>query len=217
MLPPLERVLVAWIGSGARAIGQIRIAEHAGAFALCHREDAGREDLQIYRAPNDAVEIAKFDDSGHYRPLKTAPNLRRGWRLDLADLAALRLALDFFYPGRVAALTAWDSKRLSPTPLRTTLGRQSGMYRIASQISDGEVDRLVGRFCRSQGGEPGCLRTILWRRDENGATPSTELRLEKFQPEVDQTGRGEKSIPLLCQEPCNLLVAEARRVVRGEA
>jgi hypothetical protein len=38
---------------------------------------------------------------------------------------------------------------------------------------------------------------------------------EKFDPRSDQTGGGEAVVPLLCQEACNLLVAEARDVVQG--
>ena len=216
MLPPIERVLSAWIASGARGIGQILIAENEGAFILCHREDAGRDGLVGRHSPNDALEIAKFDDAGNYRPLKTAPNLRRGWRLELAEISALRQALDLFYPGRLAALFAWERNRLQPTALRATLGRQTGMYRVAANITDGESDKLVSRFCRSQGGAPGCLRTILWPRDETKARPSTRLPLDKFIAPGDQTGRGEQVIPLLCQEACNLLVAEARRVVKAE-
>ena len=151
---------------------------------------------------------------GQYRPLKTAPTLRHGWRLEVADLAELRLALDGFYPGRLTALAAWEAHRLATTPLRETLGRQSGMYRAAAKISDDEVDGLVGRFCRSRGGEPGCLRTILWARDETKARPSLRLPLDKFIAPLDQTGRGEKVMPLLCQEACNLLVAEARKLVK---
>jgi sirohydrochlorin cobaltochelatase len=211
----IERILAAWLESGARGIGQISITQSDGTFALCHRDEEGAAgERQCYRSPDDAAEIAKFDDDGVYRPLKTAPNLRHGWRLELADLAALRLALDFFYPGRLATLAAWESNRLSPTPLRATLARQSGMYRIAGQISDREADALVGRFCRSRGGEPGCLRTILWPRDETGARASMQLPLEKFIAQIDQTGRGANAIPLLCQEACNLLVAEARKVVK---
>ena len=90
------------------------------------------------------------------------------------------------------------------------------MYRVAAKISDEEIDGLVGRFCRSQGGEPGCLRTILWPRDETLARPSLRLPLDKFIAPGDQTGRGENVIPLLCQEACNLLVAEARKVVKDE-
>ncbi|MBA3961826.1 MAG: hypothetical protein H0X40_07995 [Chthoniobacterales bacterium] len=216
MPPPIERVLSDWIASGARGIGQILIAEREGEFTLCHRDDEGRDGLAARNSPNDAVEIAKFDEEGNYRPLKTAPNLRRGWCLELPDISALREALDFFYPGRLAALLAWERNRLHPTPLRETLRRQTGMYRVAAHVTDGEADALVSRFCRSQGGAPGCLRTILWARDETKARPSTRLPLDKFIAPGDQTGRGEQVIPLLCQEACNLLVAEAQRVVKAE-
>ena len=216
MLPRIRRVLAEWLAAGAGGIGQIEIRQSGGGFTLSHRDDAEGEDLQIHRSPNDAVELAKFDDNGHYRPLKTAPDLRHGWRLELADLAELQEALDLFYPGRLAALAAWEGNRLTTTPMRATLDRQTGIYRAAAKISDGQIDALVGRFCRSQRGEPGCLRTILWARDATGARPSLRLPLDKFIAPLDQTGRGEKVMPLLCQEACNLLVAEARKVVKGD-
>ncbi|MGH8092079.1 MAG: DR2241 family protein [Chthoniobacterales bacterium] len=204
-----------WLASGACGIGQIEIRQSGTGFTLSHRDDAEHEDLEIHHSPNDAMELAKFDDAGDYRPLKTAPNLRHGWRLEVPDLAALQEALDLFYPGRLAALAAWEANRLTTTPLRETLDRQTGMYRAAGKISDEQIDALVGRFCRSQGGEPGCLRTILWPRDATGARPSLRLPLDKCIAPLDQTGRGEKVMPLLCQEACNLLVAEARRAVKG--
>src|SRR5947199_7086170 len=111
-----------------------------------------------------AVEIAKYDDAGNYRPLKTAPNLRHGWRLELATLDELRRALDYFYPGRLAVFAAWKNEQLRITPLRETLDRQSGMYRIAAKISDEQIDNVVGNFCRS---DSGCFRTILWKRDQH--------------------------------------------------
>ncbi len=214
MRPPLEQVLAEWLGAGARGMGQILIARAGEGYALSHREDETRSDLEIFRSPNDAMAIARFDDSGSYRPLKTAPNLKHGWRLELENLDALRLALDFFYPGRLAVLTQWEANRLQPTPLRETLARQSGMYRVAEKISDGEVETLVSGFCRSRGGAPGCLRTILWPRDKSGARPTMRLPLDKFIAPIDQTGRSEQVLPLLCQEACNLLVAEARKVVK---
>jgi hypothetical protein len=42
------------------------------------------------------------------------------------------------------------------------------------------------------------------------------LPLEKFDPEYDQTGSSGRSIPLLCQEACSLLVNECRKAVRDE-
>lgn len=195
-------------------IGQIVVDRTAeGLFRLCHRDDAKRGDLAAYRDAEAGIAIAQYDDAGAYRPLKTAPNLRHGWALLLPDEAAVRVALDLFYPARLAAYSAWRRGTLKSTAFRETLGRQTGMYRVAAKISDDQANELVANFCRSDG---GCLRTILWDRDLNGTTASTLLPREKFDPRHDQTGRGARPLPLLCQEACSLLVAEARKVVKAE-
>src|SRR5207249_792226 len=192
----------------------------SGRFVLSHRNDESVDHLQTFRNAQDAIEIAKYDDSGNYRPLKTAPNLRHGWRLELDTLEELRCALDYFYPGRLAIFAAWKRDRPQTTPLRETLDRQSGMYRVAAKISDAQIDDLVADFCPSNG---GCLRTILWKRDALGTIASTKLPTEKFDPACDQAsalnppGTPTATVPLLCQEACNLLVAECRKMVKRES
>lgn len=213
MPDPIERTLVAALSDGA-SIGQIFIQPaRGGGLALSHRDDQDGTALKIFRNCEDAIEIARYDDAGNYRPLKTAPNLRHGWRLEVADLAELQRALDYFYPGRLAMLVIWKQDRLTTTPLRETLNRQSGMYRVAAKITDEQINSIVGSLCRS---DSGCLRTILWKRDASGAVPSTKLPPEKFDPAHDQTGRGRDAIPLLCQEACSLLVNECRKAVKSE-
>jgi len=208
----IEQAHESWCADGQRCIGQILIERSRDdSFVLCHREDADRDDLTISCMGEDAAEIATFDDAGEYRPLRTAPNLRHGWRMELATLRELRHAIDLFYPGRLAMFFAYRKEELLITPLRETLNRQSGMYRVAAKISDEQIDEVVGDFCRS---DRGCLRTILWKRDGIGAIASTKLPPEKFDPIYDQTGRGGCCIPLLCQEACNLLVNECRQVVK---
>jgi sirohydrochlorin cobaltochelatase len=208
----IERALESWSALERWCIGQVLIEKSAGeVFRLCHRDDAGRDDLQLAR---NVEEVAKFDDAKNYRPLKTAPNLRHGWRLEVAGVKQLRLTLELFYPGRLAAFVAFEKRKLRATPLRQTLARQSGMYRVAAAISDLQIDEVVGNFCRSDG---GCLRTILWKRDASGAVASTKLPREKFDPAHDQTGAGEHCPPLLCQEACNLLVGAAREVVKASS
>src|SRR6266404_763007 len=102
-----------------RRIGQIAIQKlDDGGLALSHRDDETRNDLELFRSPDDAIEIARYDDAGNYRPLKTAPNLRHRWRLELATLDELRRALDYFYPGRLAVFLAWKTGQLQTTPLR---------------------------------------------------------------------------------------------------
>ena len=209
--------------------GQILVTKREGAgFVLLHRDDESLDQLQAYQDAESAIEIAKYDDAGHYRPLKTAPSLRHGWRLELATVDELRRALDYFYPSRLAVFAAWKSGYLKTTALRETLDRQSGMYRAAAKISDPRINDLVADFCRS---DSGCLRTILWKRDRNGVIASTKLPKEKFDPVVDQAAACSRrlagdvrashseaaTVPLLCQEPCNLLVAECRKVVKGES
>ena len=221
---PFEKALAAVLESGTSYIGQLAIRKWNHGFVLTHRDDSRNGDLQIagggletaapletFRNPEHAAEIARYDVAGNYRPLKTAPNLRRGWRLEVVDLGELRRALDYFYPGRLGVFAAWKENQLTTTPLRETLDRQSGMYRVAAKISDQEVDRVVGDFCKSDG---GCLRTILWKRDKGGAVSSTRLPPEKFDPAHDQTGRAENAIPLLCQEICSLLLNECRKAVK---
>jgi sirohydrochlorin cobaltochelatase len=194
-------------------IGQIVVRYGKAGFTLSHRDDEARHALPVFRGADHAAEIVRFDDDGNYRPLKTAPNLRHGWRLELVDLTEVRRALDYFYPGRLAVFAAWKSDYLTTTPLRETLDRQSGMYRVAAKISDEQLDELVANFCRS---DSGCLRTILWKRAQRGTLASPKLPPEKYDPAHDQMGRGERAIPLLCQEGCNLLVNECRKAAKGE-
>src|SRR2546425_10106999 len=102
MLHPVEELLETALTDSC-GFGQILIRRtNDGSFILSHRDDADRDGLQLSRDPEDAAEMARYDDAGNYRPLKTAPNLRHGWRLELIDLTELRRALDYFYPGRLA-------------------------------------------------------------------------------------------------------------------
>jgi len=202
-------------------LGQILVRKiPIGRFVLSHRDDETLDTLKSFRSAEDAIDIAKYDDAGNYRPLKTAPDLHHGWRLELDSVEELRRALDYFYPGRLAVFAAWKSNKLETTSLRQTLDRQSGMYRVAAKISDSRINDLVADFCRSDG---GCLRTILWKRDREGAIASTKLSKEKFDPACDQAAASNlpasvppATVPLLCQEACNLLVAECRKIVKAE-
>jgi sirohydrochlorin cobaltochelatase len=216
-----RRLLDSLVAEKTSRIGQLEIVSSDEGFVLCHRDDAGRTDLKNYEI-DDALEVAKFDDARSYRSLKTAPTLRHGWKIFARDLLQVEKVIDAIYPGRIAVLHAFKSGQLTTTSLRETLNRQSGMYRVAAKIFDEQIDGLVGNFCRSNG---GCLRTILWKRDTTGQIPSLKLPPQKFDPAVDQYLSAKRprsptaateSIPLLCQEACNLLVAACRDTVKLE-
>jgi sirohydrochlorin cobaltochelatase len=200
----LTQALAEWVAGGGREIGEIHLEPVAGAFVLYHRADASRGDLMEYSVAEAARDLAHFDDAGKFRPLKTAPNLRHGWKLCLASLGELRRALDYFYP---AMLGVWGDRQrghLRPVPLRDTLARQTGMYAVTRNITDAQAQTMIAGYCRTDG---GCLKRILW--PVAPGVPVTSLPPEKFQPIAPAD-----TLPLLCHEACNLLVAQARQVVK---
>ncbi|HEX8295074.1 MAG TPA: DR2241 family protein [Chthoniobacteraceae bacterium] len=204
MIRKISQALADWLESGGEEIGEIAIRREKSGFFLRHRDDLTRSDLESHSGAVAARHLATYDDVGKFRPLKTAPNLRHGWELFLPDLEALRQALDFFYPAMLGVWLSHTRGELAAVPLRQTLGRQSGMYRVTQKISDEQAQRLIGGFCRSDG---GCLKHLLWPL-------APEQPVLSLPPEKLRAPAAGKTLPLLCHEACNLLVAKAREVVK---
>ena len=189
-----RELLAQCLQEGRVLIGEIVMS---GDFSLRHREDIvlPEEELTRHESPEAAREIARYDEAGHYRPLKTAPTLRRGWFLKCKNFEEMYLALDFFYPAALSLYSSFLNDTLKPTSLRETLGRQTGMYRVTQKLKDEEAASLIQKICYE-----GCLRNILWSMCVDQKAQSLIVR--------------ENEIPLLCREACNLLVAEARNIVK---
>lgn len=188
------------LATGSLQIGQILCSPD---FSICHADDEGKACVEIYTDPYQAGEISKYDPEGNYRPLKTAPNLRQGWRLKLASIEEVRLAIDLIYPLALPAILAFGKNALPVSSLRSVLDRQTGMYAVTKKLSDEEADEVVQRLCNSL---TGCLRHVLWTISEGRPSPFTEGR--------DDIPQSPQKIPLLCPEACCLVVAEARSVVK---
>src|SRR4030095_13135163 len=86
--------------------GQISVRKTSQSFALCHRDDEARDQLEMSRNAGDATETSRYDDDENYRPLKAAPDLRHGWRMELRTMEQLKRELDNFYPGRLSVFVA---------------------------------------------------------------------------------------------------------------
>jgi sirohydrochlorin cobaltochelatase len=203
MLGEIRKFLGDFLGSGPCLIGQVRILPD---YSLSHVEDAGKAKLQSFTDPHDAIEIARYDDAGKYRPLKTAPTLRHGWRLNLKDLHETSLALDFIYPAALGTAVAFSRNELQPLDLRETLSRQTGMYAVVKKITDEQAESVVASTCNH---ENGCLRHILWSISAGKPTSLSRRRSEVH--------HSENEIPILCAEACNLLVAAGRKIVKTQA
>ena len=185
----LTRALADWVAAGGARIGQVALRRVPDGIELRHIDDDTHADLETLTRPEEIRALVNFDAAGAFRPLKTAPDLRRGWRLLVPNAAALRLTLDCFYPAMSGVWLSHTRGELAPVPLRETLGRQTGMYRVTQKINDDEARGLIDGFCA------GCLKVRLW----DGRTP----------------GADSDELPLLCHEACNLLVARAREVVKA--
>jgi sirohydrochlorin cobaltochelatase len=172
-------------------MGQVRIRP---GFELRHRDDNDLDvgELQPLRSVEELRELIRLDGEGRFRPLRAAPNLRRGWIYHARDVAALHHALDYLYPAEVANAVLHQEGDLPVTPWRETAERQTGRFRIVREIDSPALDELITHYC-----ERGCLKKRLW-------APAREA------VKVDA---GE--LPLWCPEACNFLVGKAREKLKG--
>jgi sirohydrochlorin cobaltochelatase len=188
------------LANGEWRVGQVLARAD---FTLRHADDAARSDLEAFTRPEDARELAKYDDAGNYRPLKTAPNLRHGWLLELSSFDDLRLALDFLYPAALGTWVAHEREELAAVPLRETLERQTGMYRVARNITDVQAAEVIRKTC-----EEGCIRHRLWKTSSIESRESPQRASGEAGPLKIENSR------ILCAETCSLLVAACRSAVK---
>jgi sirohydrochlorin cobaltochelatase len=212
--PRIRQALERWLAQGRDVIGQVKIGPNTSGYVLKHLEDAGMPDVSLtrYSQATDARDIARYDAEGRFRSLKTAPTLKRGWRLELPDLEAVHLALDFFYPAALGKALAYEHGGPDAIPLRSLLGRQTGMYRFANKISDEQANQIIACCCDTA---TRCLRRIVFPLSETDALSGPSVT-KLAEPAGHAPGAGEY-IPLICMEACTHVVSEARKVARENA
>lgn len=141
---------------------------------------------------NEVRAMAQLTESGQFRPLKSAPTLRRGWRATPRGAEELGLTLNQLYPGAVADWFAALSPEPPVTSYRQFTERQTGMYRITTFLDDATAGAAIRACCDKD----FCVKRRLWT--VNGLAPDAPA---------------EKSL-IPCLEPCAVLLEFARRVVR---
>jgi sirohydrochlorin cobaltochelatase len=185
----MERTPTPW------KIGEIVIRPaESGSFDLLHQDDldGNPAGLRLLNSPEDLRELVLLNREGNFRPLRAAPNLRRGWLLHAPDRRSLQLAFDYLYPAGLANWTLWRQGALGMTSWHETAERQTGRFRIVRKIDDVAIQELVEHVCR-----PGCLKRRLWH------------------PAAQPVEAPPQEIPILCPEACNFLVDKAREKLKG--
>jgi len=205
-----------------RTWGQIRVtttleADGARRYELRHVDDAGEpaSDLEEYNDPLEARTLAKHDDRDRYRPLKTAPSLRTGWRFaDLSPTAVVQ-AVDFFYPATVANWYREREGELDVTHWHEAVSRQSGIYGVVETWDRGEGHEHVDWVAEACCDDSQCLKRREWEYDDE-----TDLTVDGGASTTPRDGGGatanggDGEFP--CREPCSLVVSAARRWTKLE-
>ena len=188
-----REAFAAWVSESpeGRIFGQVRVRDVGDGYLLHHVDDDTAEALAEYTDPRQAREISKLTDAGEYRPLKSSPNLKRGWVLRLQGGRDLYVAMNYLYPAGVVHWHLYRKGRLEVTSYRENAARQSGIYKRVQRLSDRGVQDAARACCE----DAVCLKRTLW--DVDSETP---LEME----------RGDGEIP--CPEPCSVFVSFARRV-----
>ncbi len=204
----LTHKLTEALDSGIDQIGQLRILQNP--FRLHHIDDLELDNLEVHTDPQDAREIGLYTPDGEYRFTKGELSLKRGWIFHLNSVDELRQTIDLFYPASLGLWHAWKGGNIRVQNLRDKLGRQSGMYRHARNVSDQGAQELVQSLC---GPTNKCVKKILWNID--GDIPLADSEASRFNGivgDADET----KAIPMVCQEACNFFVAQARKKSKAE-
>ncbi len=174
---------------------QALISRRGDAFELRQVTDAAVTDSALELVAIESLRnLANHTQTGAFRPLKSAPNLRTGWRALAHSNEELETALAHLYPG---ALADWYAARQIPVPVthyRDYVNRQTGMYRITQMLSDTQVRDAALAACHRD----SCLKQRLWGG-----------------PELPADERTDKSL-IPCLELCPMLLEFARKSMRLE-
>ena len=175
-------------------LAQVLIRRVGTGYELRHIDDRDVPADSLKPLPlREARLWGQFNAAGEFRPLKSAPDLRRGWRLSADNDAELETALTHLYPGAVADWFAAQSVNPPVTDYREYTNRQSGMYRITTMLSDGQMAEVIRAVCD----KTRCLKRRLW------TIPGT----------LPDEPSAKSIIP--CLEPCAVLMESARKALRA--
>ena len=189
--PALEKFVSAF--SDELVMAQVLIVRANAGFELRHVEDRGvaAEQLRSLRL-SELRGLAQKTTTGAFRPLKSAPNLQRGWHATVSSLNELDAALRDLYPGAVADWFAARSATPLVTDYRAFTERQTGMYRITAKLSDKEAAEVIRACCPNQ----FCLKRRFW------SVPGLPI----------DSPESKTIIP--CLEPCAVFLELARTAAR---
>lgn len=170
-------------------------------YEVRHVDDAAvpATELEDHVDTRDAREIGKFDARDRYRPLKTAPTLRTGWRFPALTSHEVIAVVETFYPATIANWHRDRNDELDVDHWEAAMGRQSGIYGVIATWNRGDGHEHVEWVAEACCDDSQCLKRREWQYDEDTALDADP---------------GDGVMP--CREPCSLVVSAARQWTKQE-
>lgn len=182
-----------------RVFLEVICSPSAEGVELRHVRDVGRPDPELQPLePGSLGAWAETTLQGAFRPNRSAPTLRSGWRCHAVTDAELQEALEQLYPGALADWYVRECGIAAPTSFRDFTGRQTGIYRVAQHITDTGADAATRAGCSRE----LCLRQRCW--DTPGKDPVRSVDPDSPVLEVP------------CLEPCALVLDLARWMAKEQ-
>jgi len=186
--------------------GQLRLTvahDESGTrqYEIRHEDDAEtpEADLTDHEDPLEARDLVRHDERGRYRPLKTAPTLRTGWRFVDLSASGFLDAVDFVYPATVANWYREREGDLDVNHWHETVERQTGIYGVVRTWDRQDGHEHVNWVAEACCADSQCLKRREWEYDED--------------TDLDVDG-GDGAFP--CREPCSMVISAARRWTKLE-
>jgi len=171
--------------------GEVVVEEEERSYRVRHADDVDvpAEALESYEGRQDALDVAKYDKDGDYRPLRSEASLRDGWVFEGLDAREVFDVLDTLYPASVvnAYLSTCDDEELGVSNYAETAGRQTGIYADVDELRGDELSAATRAVCSS------CVKKREWEEDD--------------ETEVDGPVN-DGDFP--CREACSFLIVGAR-------
>ena len=210
-----REAFLSWIRAGkgsARSFLQTVVrCSGEGGYELRHARDRylPSTELETIEDLSRVLGLTRLAPDGAYRPLRSAPDLVRGWRIaGLADGELWEVYGDL-YPAAPVHWHLHREGRLRITPFRELASSQTGVYAEVGRRSDAEIGALVGSICSAE----HCLREPVWWREAAEPTLASN-RSTAYRGTSSGGGRRESSpsegctrVP--CPRPCAVFLSAA--------
>ena len=140
-------------------LGQLRV-EFEGETAVVHGPSRDSVEVEIDAREELVRDWVRHDESGRYRPLPGANDMRGGWKLRCSVALPLETVAEIVYPLATLHIEEHREGVLRLVPLQDVLQRQTGRYGRAVTLPEEAREVAVEVLCGR------CVKRPVWHGAE---------------------------------------------------